>query len=73
MAVLPVAALSARWIALAGFGLDSPIEIDDSAVVVWDLSNSRHRRQPTALRAISVASQSWRERARRVRRGAPLS
>jgi divalent metal cation (Fe/Co/Zn/Cd) transporter len=54
MAVLPLAAIAARSVALAGFGLDSLIEIGASAVVVWELSNSHHRRQLTALKAISV-------------------
>ena len=36
--VLVVAAVAARSVALAGFGLDSPIEIGASVVVVWELS-----------------------------------
>jgi len=35
IAVLAVAALTARSVALAGFGLDSLIEIGASVVVVW--------------------------------------
>ena len=36
--VLAVAAISARSVALAGFGLDSLIEIGASTVVIWELS-----------------------------------
>ena len=36
--VLALAALAARLVALAGFGLDSLIEIGASAVVIWELS-----------------------------------
>jgi divalent metal cation (Fe/Co/Zn/Cd) transporter len=54
--VLGVAAWSARSVALAGFGLDSLIEIGASIVVVWDLSGSRDEaRQRRALRLIGVA------------------
>jgi divalent metal cation (Fe/Co/Zn/Cd) transporter len=38
--VLAIAAVSARSVALAGFGLDSLIEIGASAVVIWELSGS---------------------------------
>ena len=34
--VLAVAALTARSVALAGFGLDSLIEIGASTVVIWE-------------------------------------
>jgi hypothetical protein len=34
--VLALAAISARSVALAGFGLDSLIEIGASTVVIWD-------------------------------------
>lgn len=54
MTVLPLAAASARSIALAGFGLDSLIEIGASAVVVWELSDRHHRRRAAALKAIGV-------------------
>jgi divalent metal cation (Fe/Co/Zn/Cd) transporter len=54
--VLGVAAWSARSVALAGFGLDSLIEIGASIVVVWHLSGSRDEaRQRRALRLIGVA------------------
>jgi hypothetical protein len=42
--VLALAAWSARSVALAGFGLDSLIEIGASIVVVWDLSVIETRR-----------------------------
>jgi divalent metal cation (Fe/Co/Zn/Cd) transporter len=35
--VLAIAAIAARSVALAGFGVDSLIEIVASAVVVWQL------------------------------------
>lgn len=35
--VLAVAAVTARSVALAGFGLDSLIEIGASTVVIWEL------------------------------------
>jgi hypothetical protein len=38
--VLAIAAVSARSVALAGFGLDSVIEIGASTVVIWELSGS---------------------------------
>jgi len=49
--ILAVAAVSARSVALAGFGLDSLIEIGASTVVIWELStssSSRRRRSPSA-------------------------
>jgi divalent metal cation (Fe/Co/Zn/Cd) transporter len=53
--VLAVAALSARSVALAGFGLDSLIEIGASTVVIWELSGTGEDRQRSALRLIGVA------------------
>jgi divalent metal cation (Fe/Co/Zn/Cd) transporter len=53
--VLAFAAVRARSVALAGFGLDSLIEIGASTVVVWELSGSRERRQEKALRLIGAA------------------
>lgn len=50
--VLAVAAISARSVALAGFGLDSLIEIGASTVVVWELSGTGQQRQRRALRLI---------------------
>lgn len=53
--VLAWAAVTARSVALAGFGLDSLIEIGASAVVVWELSGSDESRQHRALRFIGSA------------------
>lgn len=50
-----VAAATARSVALAGFGLDSLIEIVASAVVVWQLKGSAPARERKALRVIGVA------------------
>ncbi|MGW9022888.1 cation transporter [Streptomyces sp. NPDC055722] len=52
--VLAVAAISARSVALAGFGLDSLIEIGASTVVIWELSGSGEDRQRGALRLIGA-------------------
>jgi divalent metal cation (Fe/Co/Zn/Cd) transporter len=53
--ILAIAAVSARSVALAGFGLDSLIEIGASAVVIWELSGTGQRRQERALRLIGCA------------------
>jgi divalent metal cation (Fe/Co/Zn/Cd) transporter len=53
--ILTVAALDAHSVALAGFGLDSLIEIGASTVVVWELSGTGEARQHRALRLIAVA------------------
>jgi divalent metal cation (Fe/Co/Zn/Cd) transporter len=53
--VLALAAVAARSVALAGFGLDSLIEIGASAVVIWELSGADEQRQRRALRLIAVA------------------
>jgi divalent metal cation (Fe/Co/Zn/Cd) transporter len=53
--VLAVAAVAARSVALAGFGLDSLIEIGASTVVLWELSGSGPERQRRALRLIGGA------------------
>jgi divalent metal cation (Fe/Co/Zn/Cd) transporter len=53
--ILAVAALRARSVALAGFGLDSLIEIGASTVVLWELSNTDAGRQRRALRLIAGA------------------
>lgn len=55
IAVLTVAALGARSVALAGFGLDSLIEIGASTVVIWELSGSGEARQRRGLRLIGTA------------------
>jgi hypothetical protein len=43
--VLAIAAISARSVALTGFGLDSLIEIGASTVVIWELSGTGEERQ----------------------------
>jgi divalent metal cation (Fe/Co/Zn/Cd) transporter len=53
--VLGVAAVAARSVALAGFGLDSMIEIGASTVVIWELSGTGEARQRRALRLIGTA------------------
>jgi len=53
--VLTVAATRARSVALAGFGLDSLVEIGASTVVLWELSGTGEARQRTALRLIGGA------------------
>jgi divalent metal cation (Fe/Co/Zn/Cd) transporter len=53
--VLAIAAITTRSVALAGFGLDSLIEIGASAVVIWELSGTDERRQRRALRLIGYA------------------
>jgi divalent metal cation (Fe/Co/Zn/Cd) transporter len=53
--VLAFAAIAARSVALAGFGLDSLIEIGASTVVIWELSGADEQRQRKALRLIAVA------------------
>jgi divalent metal cation (Fe/Co/Zn/Cd) transporter len=55
IAVLAIAAISARSVALAGFGLDSLIEIGASTVVIWDLSGAGEERQRRGLRLIGYA------------------
>ncbi len=53
--VLVIAAWNAKSVALAGFGLDSVVEIGASTVVLWELADVAQRRQHTALRWIGVA------------------
>jgi divalent metal cation (Fe/Co/Zn/Cd) transporter len=53
--VLVIAAVGARSVALAGFGLDSMIEIGASTVVLWELSGTGLDRQRRALRLIGGA------------------
>jgi divalent metal cation (Fe/Co/Zn/Cd) transporter len=55
VAVLAFAAIRSRSVALAGFGLDSLIEIGASLVVLWQLSGAGEERQIRALRLIGVA------------------
>jgi divalent metal cation (Fe/Co/Zn/Cd) transporter len=53
--VLAITAIAARSVALAGFGLDSMIEIGASTVVIWQLSGAGQERQRRALRLIGIA------------------
>jgi divalent metal cation (Fe/Co/Zn/Cd) transporter len=53
--VLAFAAVAARSVALAGFGLDSLIEIGASTVVIWELSGTGEQRQRRGLRLIGYA------------------
>lgn len=54
--VVGIAAIAARSVALAGFGLDSAIEILASVVVVWELTGSGSaERERRALRLIGAA------------------
>ena len=52
--VLGLAAVSARSVALAGFGLDSLIEIGASIVVIWELAGIGQDRQRRAMRLIGT-------------------
>lgn len=53
--ILALTAWAARSVALAGFGLDSLIEIGASLVVVWELSGTGPDRRRRALALIAVA------------------
>ncbi len=53
--ILGIAAIAARSVALAGFGLDSLIEIGASTVVIWELSGTGEERQRRGLRLIGYA------------------
>jgi divalent metal cation (Fe/Co/Zn/Cd) transporter len=55
VAILAVLALLASSVALAGFGMDSLIEIGASSVVLWELSGTGQARQRRALRLIGTA------------------
>jgi divalent metal cation (Fe/Co/Zn/Cd) transporter len=55
VAVLAGLAFTASSVALAGFGLDSFIEIGASTVVLWELSGTGEARQRRALRLIGIA------------------
>src|SRR3954447_23805469 len=54
-AVVIAAAVSTGSVALAGFGLDSLIEIFASVVVVWQLKGVGQDRERRAMRLIAVA------------------
>ena len=49
------AAFLARSVALAGFGLDSLIEVFASVMVIWQLMGTHRQRERIALRCIGVA------------------
>jgi divalent metal cation (Fe/Co/Zn/Cd) transporter len=53
--VLAITAVTARSVALAGFGLDSLIEIGASTVVIWELAGTGEARRRRALRLIGGA------------------
>jgi divalent metal cation (Fe/Co/Zn/Cd) transporter len=53
--VLAIAAVSAGSVALAGFAVDSLIEIGASTVVLWELSGTGEHRQRRAMRLIGGA------------------
>jgi divalent metal cation (Fe/Co/Zn/Cd) transporter len=53
--ILVYAAIAARSVALAGFGLDSVIEIGASTVVLWELAQVEKTRQTRAMRMIGSA------------------
>jgi divalent metal cation (Fe/Co/Zn/Cd) transporter len=53
--ILAVLTLAARSVALAGFGLDSLIEIGASVVVLWELRDARRDRERRALVLIAAA------------------
>jgi divalent metal cation (Fe/Co/Zn/Cd) transporter len=53
--VLAIAAITARSVALAGFALDSLIEIGASTVVIWELSGTGEERQRRGVRLIGYA------------------
>lgn len=55
LVILGYTAIAARSVALAGFGLDSLIEIGASTVVIWELSGTGEARQRRAMRFIGVA------------------
>jgi divalent metal cation (Fe/Co/Zn/Cd) transporter len=53
--ILAVAAFGARSVALAGFGIDSLIEIGASTAVIWELGGVGEARQRRAMRWIGRA------------------
>jgi divalent metal cation (Fe/Co/Zn/Cd) transporter len=53
--ILASAAVKAESVALAGFGLDSLIEIGASLVVIWELTGTGEARRRKALRLIGAA------------------
>ncbi|BDI28248.1 hypothetical protein CCAX7_002990 [Capsulimonas corticalis] len=55
LGIMMPAAIHARSVALAGFGLDSLIEIGASTVVIWELTGAGMGREKKALRMIGAA------------------
>ena len=55
VAVLAVLAVRAGSPALAGFGIDSLLEIGASAVVIWELTGVPAEREQRAMRLIGIA------------------
>ena len=53
--ILTFASIAARSVALAGFGLDSVIEIGASTVVLWELAEVAQARQHRAMQMIGSA------------------
>lgn len=53
--VLASSAIAARSVALAGFGLDSLIEIGASTVVLWELADVAEQRRRRAMKLIGMA------------------
>ena len=53
--ILAYAAVVARSVALAGFGVDSVIEIGASTVGLWELADVAHSRQHRAMRMIGAS------------------
>jgi divalent metal cation (Fe/Co/Zn/Cd) transporter len=53
--IVVVAAIKARSVALAGFGLDSLIEIFASSIVIWQIKGIDRNREARALRLIGGA------------------
>jgi hypothetical protein len=58
--ILAIAALAANSVALAGFSLDSLIEIVASIVVVWQLTDVGGEGERAAMRVIGARSSRWR-------------
>jgi divalent metal cation (Fe/Co/Zn/Cd) transporter len=53
--VLALAAVTARSVALAGFGIDSLIEIGASTIVLWELAHSSELRRRRAIHLVGGA------------------
>lgn len=53
--IVIAAAIAAHSVALAGFALDSLVEIGASTVVIWQLRGIQNHREQIALRFISVS------------------